>query len=170
MESSAPAEAKPDPAVEEPLGQRARWFADMARKEQARVAKEQALKARERAAEERERVLAEREGKLAGAKVAPLEALKAAGLTYDDVTQAQLNDGKPSAELIAQQAREEIAALKAELAKEREAQRTEATTQAQQAKDAARKEFYGEAATRHAPSGGAQKWVRDPATGKMRPQ
>lgn len=146
---AAPATAveakKPDDTATPPASDRARWFATMAKREQARVQREQALKAREKATVEREKALADREAKLAGAKGAPLEALKAAGLTYDDVTQAQLNDGKPSAELIAQQAREEIAALRAELAKKDEAQVTEATTQAQQAKDAARKEFYAEA-------------------------
>lgn len=137
-------EKKPEATAAE--SERSRWFAKMARQEQARVKREQDLKAREKAAEAKEKAIQEREAKLAGAKGAPLEALKAAGLTYDDVTNAQLNDGKPSAELIAQQAREEIAALRAELAKKDEAQTAEATTAAQQAKEAARKEFYGEAA------------------------
>lgn len=145
--SAAPAAAKPDEKKPDdaPLSDKAKWFATMAKKEQARVQREQALKAREKAIADKEKAVQEREAKLAGAKGAPLEALKAAGLTYDDVTNAQLNDGKPSAELIAQQARDEIAALRAELAKRDEAQTAEATTQAQQAKEAARKEFYAEA-------------------------
>lgn len=144
--TAAPPVAPAKPAEEEvPLSKRAAWFAETAKREQARAKRELALKGREQAAAAREQALQEREAKLAGAKGAPLEALKAAGLTYDDVTNAQLNDGRPSAELIAQQARDEIAALRAELAKRDEDQRSEATTQAQQAREAARRDFVEEA-------------------------
>lgn len=49
------------------------------------------------------------------AKADPLGVLAAVGLTYEDVTNATLNDGKPTADLIARNTAEQLAGFKKEL-------------------------------------------------------
>lgn len=119
----APEPAKsPETAPAEEKREAARYAA-LVRKERLVREKQQALAAEAKA---KESALAEREAKLAhmqeqiatyekargGAKLNPLAALEALGLTYEDVTSFVLADNKPTPDLQVKAVRDEIEALK----------------------------------------------------------
>ena len=160
-EASAPAEAQvaaPEVApapVEPPKQERpgVDRFAALARKEAELVRKQQAFRTQQaeiaRQADEVRAFQSFRQQ----AKTNPLEALKALGLTYDDVTNFVLNDNKPTPELEIGSLRQEIESLKRTTAEERqrmvEEQRRAAMTEQQQIVEAFREEV-GEYVAQHA--------------------
>lgn len=121
--SSAPAAPAPEPvqpavtpaAAPPKAPDASRLLAEATRRERAIRAEKEAWKS-QRAKEEsawKERVSRAEtvEAMLAAAKKTPLKALEAMGLTYEELSMAQLNDGKPSADLAARVAEERVAAL-----------------------------------------------------------
>jgi len=112
----APAVATPDPA-----------FAALAAKErELRQAQESFKKDRDAymaSVSEDKKGLEAWKKATANAKRDPLGYLKAAGIEYDQVSQAVLNDGKPSADLIALDVESKLEAAKAEWKAEMEAER-----------------------------------------------
>lgn len=95
-------EAKP----EEKKDKLSQSFAQLAKKERGLVLRQQSLKEREAKFAEREAAIAAKEERVAQfeklkaeAKLNPIAALEALGLTYEDATAYVLNDKKPTAEL-----------------------------------------------------------------------
>lgn len=150
----APAEAPAAPAPEvKPERPGVDRFAALARKEAELVRKQQAFRSQQaeiaRQAEEVRAFQQFREQ----ARTNPLEALKALGISYDDVTSYVLNDNKPTPELEIGSLKQEIEALKRNTAAERERmleeQRRAAMTEQQQIVEAFREEV-GEYISQHA--------------------
>ena len=137
----APAGTPPPAAPPAPKGPDAsRLLAEAKRAERAVQAEKAAWKA-QRAKEEaawKERIAkAERfEAAKANAKRAPLDALKELELTYEELSIAQLNDGKPGADLAVREALEKVEALKKEIAdgKKSDEEKAAAAAKEQQAK------------------------------------
>jgi hypothetical protein len=121
----APAPRKPPPIVDVVQRERAvqadkaAWKAERARQDADFAAKTKGLDERLKRAEAVE-------ARIAAAKKAPLDALAALDLTYDELAQAQLNKGKPGADLAARRAEEEIAALRKEIADDKAKQKADA--------------------------------------------
>ncbi len=141
---AAPAEtpSTPAPVAAAPVPQKApeasRLLAEATRRERAIQAEKTAWKA-QRAKEEavwKERVSRAEavEAKLAKAKSEPLSALEALGISYEELSIAQLNDGKPGADLAIRQAEERVAALekKIEADKAAEAEKAKENASAQE--------------------------------------
>jgi hypothetical protein len=135
--ASTPASASPPAAPKGP--EASRLLAEAARRERAVQAEKAAWKnqrAKEEAAWKERITRAEAvEAKLAKVKDAPLEALTALGLSYEELSIAQLNDGKPGADFAIRKAEEKVAALEAKMEAEKKAaeeKQTEAS-KAQQA-------------------------------------
>jgi hypothetical protein len=126
-----PAAAATSPKPEDKAAKR---FAEAARREGELVAKQRALKAREAEAEKRLAEVRSAEETIKKAKAAPLAALKALGLSYEDVTQAVLNDGKPTPELEVRAVRDELAEWKAE--QKRQAEETAKQTRERMQREA----------------------------------
>lgn len=114
-------------------------------KEQRRInAERMAFKAEQEAFAKERDEMAKVRALLADAKKRPIDYLKAGGLTYEDLTNAQLNDGKPDAALLAKDAYSEVEKLRAEM-REAESKRLEELRKAQEAqKQQARVEFRDE--------------------------
>lgn len=135
--AAAPASPAPVAAPAPTKGPEAsRLLAEAARRERAVQADKAAWKA-QRAKEEavwKERIARAEavEAKLAKAKSAPLSALEALGVSYEELSIAQLNDGKPGADLAIRQAEEKVAALEAKFEAEKK-QAEEKQTAAQKA-------------------------------------
>jgi len=141
------------PAAAKPTASESRVFAEAARKERAIQAEKAAWKA-QRAKEEaawQERIAKAQavEEKLAKAKKEPLTALEALGLSYEELTIAQLNEGKPGADLAVRAAEEKIAALEAKIEADKKAA----------AEEAAKKQAESEKATVAAWHDATAKWV-----------
>lgn len=84
--SATPPASDPKPVVEAPVSP----------KLQLLIQRERAAVERERSAAAKEQAIADREAKLTAfesAKSTPLKALELLGLTYQDITQAQMNEG-----------------------------------------------------------------------------
>ena len=132
---ATPPAAPPDPRV-------ASGFAAITKRERALQQEKTTWKStRDAEAKEwNERIEAAKRYEAARAAVAtdPLAALKELGVTYDQVTQAQLNDGASPPDLVAQGLQEQIKALEAKLeAKEKGKEETAA----KEAKELADKEL-----------------------------
>ena len=92
-------------------------FAALAKKERYVRMTHQSIKAKESALAERERQIAEREKAWEEEfKVSPLEAIKKRGYSYQDLTNAALNDGKLSPETEIKNVRQDIERLRQEQA------------------------------------------------------
>lgn len=113
----APVEPKPEPTPEQKAS--ASRFAALVRKErQANEIRRQAKAEKEEA--QRLRTENEKIGQfLANAKKQPLKALEALGLSYESVTNAQLNDGMPGPELQISAVRDEFENYKKQQAEEK---------------------------------------------------
>lgn len=138
---AAPVQPQATPPVEPKKGPEAsRLLAEAARRERAVQAEKAAWK-KQRAQEEaqwKERIARAEavEAKLAKAKDAPLTALEALGLSYEELSMAQLNDGKPGADLAIRKAEEKVAALEKKIEDEKKA----AEEKAKQDRDATQKQ------------------------------
>lgn len=104
-EGEKPADKKEPEKKDDKFSER---FAALARREAQIVRQDQAVKVKETALATREADLTAREAKLADleklraeAPTNPLKALEYFGLTYDKITEFVLNDGKPTADVIA---------------------------------------------------------------------
>lgn len=114
-----PAEpAKTEPKPEDKASRR---FADIVRREGLLVHKQRKLAERQAAVDARAKELESIDSAVKRAKVDPLGALKALGLSYEDVTKVVLADGKPTPELEQKALREELDEFKSETQKQREA-------------------------------------------------
>lgn len=92
-------------------------FAALAKKERFIRTTHQSIKAKEAALAERERQLAEREKAWEEEfKASPLEAIKKRGYSYQDLTNAALNDGKLTPETEIKSVKQEIERLRQEQA------------------------------------------------------
>lgn len=105
----APKEETPENKEQERLSPR---FAALAKREKAIQREQQAAKAREAQLLERETLIKQKEDWVTNAKMDPLKALEALGLTYQEVTDFILNGNKPSPENEIQAVRKEINAWK----------------------------------------------------------
>lgn len=140
-ETASAVPAVPAPAAPAPKAPEAsRLLAEAARRERAVQADKAAWKA-QRAKEEsawKERVARAEavEAKLAKVQSEPLSALEALGISYEELSIAQLNDGKPGADLAVRRAEEKVAALekKIEADKAAEAEKQTAAQKAQEVK------------------------------------
>ncbi len=123
-----------------------RLLAEAARKERAVQAEKASWKA-QRTKEEgewKERIAkAERfEAAKANAKKAPLAALAELELTYEELSTAQLQDGKPGADLAIREANEKIAALEKSIAADKEKAKADAEQAQKDAGKAAVAKFH----------------------------
>jgi hypothetical protein len=107
---------------------KAAWKADRTRQDAEFAAKSKSLDDRLRRAESVE-------ARIAAAKKAPLDALKALDLTYDELAQAQLQAGKPGPELLVRAAEEKVEALRKEIA-DKEAKAEAKAAEAEKASEA----------------------------------
>lgn len=120
-----PVVTTPPPAVEPPVasptagatetkpeGLEATRFAALARKEKALVDRQQAIKAQESALEARSALASEFERLKASARLDPVAALSALGITPDDVNQFVLNDKRPTPDANVKAIRDELDAFK----------------------------------------------------------
>lgn len=117
-----------------------RILAEATRRERAVLAEKKAWK-EQRAREEaqwKERIARAEavEAKLAKAQKEPLTALEALGVSYEELSIAQLNDGKPGADLAIRKAEEKIAALEAKIEAEKKAEAEKAKAQQTEAEKA----------------------------------
>jgi len=135
---AAPVSTQASPPSPPKAPDASRLLAEATRRERAVLAEKQAWKA-QRAKEEaawKERIARAEavEAKLARAKKEPLSALEALGVSYEELSIAQLNDGKPGADLAIRQAEEKVAALEKKLEDEKkaEAEKRKADTEASQ--------------------------------------
>ncbi len=129
---AAPVTATPEaPKAEEPRVSSA--FAQLTRKERALEAERRAWKAQRdtEAAEHAADIKAAKEwaAQREAIKKTPLKALEILGTSYDEMTQAQLNDGVPPPDLAVRGLEEKIEALKSELAAEKATKEAEAKKQ-----------------------------------------
>lgn len=120
----APAAATPPEAPKAPDA--SRLLAEATRRERAVQQEKRAWK-EQRSREEaqwKERIAAaERyEAKRAKVKEAPLSALEELGVSYEELSVAQLNDGKPGADLAIRKAEEKVAALEKKIEDEKKAE------------------------------------------------
>lgn len=121
-----------------------RSFAALAKKEKMIVREREAMKA-ERAAIAAEKVrIAEIEAKYSTKPASPREALERYGYDYKTATEFELNDGSPTPEFIARQARDEVQKLREEQAADRQRFAEEAKQAAEQEKAAVIQEFRTE--------------------------
>jgi len=131
---AAPVPATATPPVEPPKAPEAsRILAESRRRERQIQAERDAWK-KQRSAEEaawKERIARAEavEAKLAKAKEAPLTALEALGVSYEELSIAQLNDGKPGADLAIRKAEEKVAALEKRIEDEKKAEAEKAKQQ-----------------------------------------
>lgn len=137
------APATPPAAAEtsEPL---AKHFAALSKKEKMLFRQQEALK-QEKAqlAADRARV-AELEAKYGSKPATPREALARYGFDYQQATDFELNDNKPTAEFIAQQAQNEVQKLREEQQTREQRDAQQAVERAEQEKAAIVEEFRGE--------------------------
>lgn len=114
-QEAAPApeiEAKPEPVVEKPRERSSDRFAALARKEAEVFRKQQAVRAQQaEIARQSEQIKAFEQAKR-NAVLNPVEALKALGLTYEQITEYMLNDQKPTPQLEVQSVRQELEEFK----------------------------------------------------------
>jgi hypothetical protein len=89
----------------------------------------------------------------ANAKRVPLKALEALGLTYEDLTQAMLNGGTTSPELIAQDVDSKLSALEKKLLADREAEKAAAKAEREASEKAIIENFHKQTV----------EWVKQPA-------
>lgn len=105
----APTQTPVTPEVPSQKDDMAHKFASLARKERMARHMSKAVKSREAQLAERERQIAEREQMWEQEfKKSPLEAIKKRGFTYEDLTNAVLNDGKFSPETEIKEVKSEI--------------------------------------------------------------
>jgi hypothetical protein len=113
-QSAAPAQSPEQPQQTPKERADAERFAALVRRESALQKQRSEFKAQQdEVARWREQAKANEE-RLAKAKANPLEALKALGLSYEDVTAFVLNDSRPTPDLEIRSVREEIAAIRRE--------------------------------------------------------
>lgn len=125
------------PSQQKPDDMAAR-FAALAKKERIGRLTQHNLKTKEQALAERERQIAEREKIWEEEwKTKPLEALKRRNVTYQDITNAALNDGKFDPATEVKSVKEEIERLRQEAADRDKKQLEERQTQAQAAEQQA---------------------------------
>lgn len=118
------------PKKEDPFSPR---FAALSRQEKAFREQQASFKA-QREAQEREwapkleqaRKVEELKTKAKTDRTAAMQLLQEIGMTYDDLTKLHLNGGKPTAEMIAEQARAEVEAIRREQAERESKSKTEA--------------------------------------------
>lgn len=112
--------AAPEPVVEKPRERNSDRFAALARKEAEVFRKAQAVRAQQaelaRQAEEVRAFQAAKKAALAN----PAEALKALGLTYEQITEYMLNDQKPTPQLEIQSVKQEFEEFKRQAREEQE--------------------------------------------------
>ena len=122
-QEAAPApeiEAKPEPVVEKPRERSSDRFAALARKEAEVFRKQQAVRAQQaEIARQAEQIKAFEQAKR-NAVLNPVEALKALGLTYEQITEYMLNDQKPTPQLEVQSVRQELEEFKRQAREEQE--------------------------------------------------
>lgn len=103
------------------------------KREQQALARERQAKEREASLEAKIKAIEEREGRLNEfelKKKNPKEALSLLGLTYDEITQAQLNDGELPPQVEIKKLREEIEAYKSAQKQEKDHETERALAQA----------------------------------------
>jgi hypothetical protein len=126
-------------------------FAALSRQEKQLRERESTWKA-QREAQEREwaprlesaRKVEELKAKAKTDRSAALELLKEVGLSFDELTKMQLNGGKPTPEMIAEQTRREVEAIRAEQRERDEKAKTDAETAKQTNIDTAVSRFKGQ--------------------------
>lgn len=103
------------------------------KREQQALARERQAKEREASLEAKLKAIEEREGKINEFETKrknPKEALSLLGLTYDEITQAQLNDGELPPQVEIKKLREEIEAYKTAQAQEKDHEKERALSEA----------------------------------------
>lgn len=127
---------------------KAAWKADRARQDAEFQAKTKSLDERLKRAEQVE-------ARIAAAKKAPLDALAALDLTYDELAKAQLQAGKPGPELLVRAAEEKVEALRKEIADKEAKAKAEAEAAAKAAEATTLKQWHA-ATTRQVQQAGAE--------------
>lgn len=117
------------------------------RREQQALMRERQAKEREASLEAKLKAIEEREGKLnefESKKKNPKEALGLLGLSYDEITQAHLNDGELPPQVEIKKLREEIEAYKAAQSKEKDHEKEKAIEVAKRQAEAQEQKAIGD--------------------------
>jgi hypothetical protein len=136
--------AAPEPAPEQPKERNSERFAALARKEAEVYRKQQAVRQQQaEIARQAEEVKAFRDLQRQAA-LNPLEALKALGLSYEQITEYMMNDNKPTPSLEVVSLRQELEEFKKQSQAERDAARKQAQELAAKEQQQIIEQFRGE--------------------------